>query len=113
VYKKSKDRTESKQLKQKELKRQKQNKEKYFSNLKGREEIIVVQPPKLRKLQGAERSLATRGNNLLAMEIVVMNTSLCSPATVPENGPDALSRCANSLGIQVQSDVAREFSHKG
>jgi hypothetical protein len=30
VYKKSKDKTESKQLKQKELKRQKQNKEKYF-----------------------------------------------------------------------------------
>jgi hypothetical protein len=24
-----------------------------------------------------------------------------------------LSMCANSLGLQVQSDIAREFSHKG
>jgi hypothetical protein len=45
VYKKSKDKTESKQLKQKDLKGQKQNKEKYFANLKGREELTLVQPP--------------------------------------------------------------------
>jgi hypothetical protein len=35
VYEKSKDIAKNKQLKQKELKRQKQNKEKYFANLKG------------------------------------------------------------------------------
>jgi hypothetical protein len=47
MYKKSKYKTKSKQLKYKELKRQKQNqnKEKYFANLKGREELTVVQPP--------------------------------------------------------------------
>jgi hypothetical protein len=45
MYKKSKDKIRSKQLKQKELKRQEQNKEKYFANLKGQEELKVLQPP--------------------------------------------------------------------
>jgi hypothetical protein len=50
VYKRSKDETESKKLKQKELERQKQNKEKYFANLKGQEELTVVQPPQAWKI---------------------------------------------------------------
>jgi hypothetical protein len=84
VYKKSKDKTECKQLKQKELKRQRKNKDKYFANLKGRENSQWCNLLKLRELQCAKRSHGAR-NKLLPMEIAVLSSSLCFPTTAPEN----------------------------
>jgi hypothetical protein len=73
MYKKVKNKIESKQLKQKELKRQKQNKEKCFANLKGPENSQWCNLPSLGNCMALEGLAASR-NKLLIVEIAVVNT---------------------------------------
>jgi hypothetical protein len=42
------------------------------------------------------------------MEIAVVVLLACFPATTPENVWMTLSKCANSLGLQLQSVVSRK-----
>jgi hypothetical protein len=47
------------------------------------------------------------------MKLIVVNAFLCSPATAPENSLHNTKQGANSLGLQVQSVVARvNFPHE-
>jgi hypothetical protein len=53
-------------------------------------------------------------NGLRSRKLTIVNTFLCSPATVPENSHDDTKQCVTLLGLQVQSFVARvNFSHEG
>jgi hypothetical protein len=59
-----------------------------------------------------EEDLASM-NGLRSMKLAVVNAFLCSPTTTPENSLDDTKQGANSLGLQVQSVVARvNFPHE-
>jgi hypothetical protein len=51
---------------------------------------------------------------LRSQKLTVVNAFLCSPAMAPEYSLDNTKQCPTSLGLQVQSVVAREtFPHDG
>jgi hypothetical protein len=59
-----------------------------------------------------EEDLASM-NGLRSIKLAVVNALLYSPATVPKNSLDDSKQGANSLGLQVQSVVARViFPHE-
>jgi hypothetical protein len=101
VYGKSKDKTESKQLKQKELKTQKQNKEKYFQIYKDEKKSQWCNLPKYRKLQGAERSLTAPGIVSRLWKLQVWTLSFVPQQRHQKVALMTLRKCANSLGLQV------------